>query len=243
MLPSFPGGTALTRLGVYDWEASDGLCGGSPHMHTASTEAYLVLAGTGQVETIRPAGHAVHDLAPGDLLWFSPGTIHRLINTDGLDLLVIMQNAGLPEAGDAVLTFPADIVGDRDNYARAALLPGPETGTINVGKAARARRDAAMAGYVRLKKAVLAGDASAVEEFHRDAVQLVKSRVPDWRALWSRTVAAEAVRTEEWLNALEEGDYCHLKRAAVARSRQAPVEGSFGMCGRLHTWEPGEMAG
>ena len=34
-----------------------------------------------------------------------------------------MQNAGLPEHGDAVLTFPPEILADPDAYARAATLP------------------------------------------------------------------------------------------------------------------------
>ena len=45
-----------------------------------------------------------------------------------------MQNAGLPEHGDAVLTFPPEILADRDAYARAATLP---SGGQPVGGGAR----------------------------------------------------------------------------------------------------------
>jgi mannose-6-phosphate isomerase-like protein (cupin superfamily) len=232
----FPGGVALTRLGVYDWEAADGVCGGSPHMHTASTEAYLVLSGTGRVETIRSSGYESHDLAPNDLLWFSPGTIHRIVNIGDLDILAIMQNGGLPEAGDAVLTFEADIVADPERYFRAAALAAtPPSGSLE--HAARTRRDAAMAGYQRLKDAALAGDFDAVEQFQRDAVRLVQSRVPGWQALWSGTIAPEAARTERWLADLAEGRFSHFKDAAVSRTAPANPERVFGMCGMLQKWD------
>lgn len=232
----FPGGVALTRLGVYDWEAADGVCGGSPHMHTASTEAYLVLSGTGRVETIRSSGYESHDLAANDLLWFSPGTIHRIVNTGDLDILAIMQNGGLPEAGDAVLTFEADIVADPERYARtAALAARPPSDSL--AEAARSRRDAAMAGYQRLKDAALSGDFHAVEQFHSDAVRLVQSRVPGWQELWSRTIAPEAARTEHWLADLAEGRFSHFKDAAVSRTAPAGPDRSFGMCGMLQKWD------
>ena len=239
----FPGAVALTRLGVYDWEAADGACGGSPHMHTASTEAYLVLAGTGRVETITAKGYESHDLADNDLLWFSPGTIHRLINTGGLDILVIMQNGGLPEAGDAVLTFEADIVADPVRYAQTAALDG---GSFNDGRgpasnpladAARTRRDAAMTGYQRLKEAALAGNIDAVEQFQRDAVRLVQSRVPGWQALWRERIAPEAARTEQWLADLAQGRFSHFQDAAVSRTAPAGEQRIFGMCGMLQKWD------
>ena len=122
-VPGFPGGTAVTGLRVYDWESGDGLCGGSPHLHTVSSEAYVVTAGTGEVHTISMAGVQVHSLAAGSLVWFSPGTVHRLVNTGGLSLNVIMSNAGLPEAGDAVLTCPHRILQEPELYAELAGLP------------------------------------------------------------------------------------------------------------------------
>ncbi|PTT62770.1 cupin domain-containing protein [Arthrobacter sp. HMWF013] len=240
---AFPGAVALTRLGVYDWEAADGVCGGSPHLHTASTEAYLVLGGTGRVETITASGYESHKLAPNDLLWFSPGTIHRIINTGNLDVLAIMQNGGLPEAGDAVLTFEADIVANPERYARTAALDGgPGRVSDSLADAARTRRDAALAGYHRLKEAAQAGDLAAVERFHRDAVRLVQSRVPGWQELWSEKIAPEAARTEQWLADLAEGKYSHFKDAAVSRTAPATPERVFGMCGMLQKWDSGGPA-
>jgi mannose-6-phosphate isomerase-like protein (cupin superfamily) len=238
-LPFFPGGTGLTRLAVYDWAAADGVCGGSPHLHTASTEAYLVIGGTGQVQTLSSDGYAAHDLTAGNLLWFSPGTVHRLINGGDLDLLVVMQNAGLPEAGDAVLTFSPDILADPEQYRRLATLPSPEEGADVVASAALERRDAALAGYAELRNDVERRGYAALEEFHKAAVNLVRSRVPAWRELWSEKVLAEVQTAEQWLADLEKGEGAHLARASVARANPRSAERLFGMCGRLQTWAPG----
>lgn len=123
----FPGGTSVSHLTVYDWPTTDGaglVGGGTPHLHTASAEGYVVLAGTGSVQTLGPDGYAEHPLAAGTLLWFEPGVVHRLVNDGGLEILVVMSNAGLPEAGDAIMTFPADVLADAERYREAATLPG-----------------------------------------------------------------------------------------------------------------------
>jgi mannose-6-phosphate isomerase-like protein (cupin superfamily) len=99
--PPLPGAVGVTHLRVYDTQAPDRLVGGSPHLHFACTEAYIVVAGRGAVQTLGAGGFAELPLEPGRLLWFTPGLIHRLINLDGqLEILVLMQNAGLPEAGE-----------------------------------------------------------------------------------------------------------------------------------------------
>ena len=101
-----PGGTSVSHVKVYDTVGPDGLAGGSPHLHTVCTEAYLVIAGEGMVQTLSGEGYAETPLVHGTIAWFSPGTVHRLVNLDGrLELYVLMSNAGLPEAGDMVLAF------------------------------------------------------------------------------------------------------------------------------------------
>ena len=118
----FPGGTAVSHLTVYDWRGPDGLHGGSPHVHLACTEGYVVVGGFGRVQTLSAAGFAETVLTPLTVAWFSPGVIHRLVNEQDLRIVVMMQNAGLPEAGDAVLTFPSHVLADPAAYARAASL-------------------------------------------------------------------------------------------------------------------------
>jgi mannose-6-phosphate isomerase-like protein (cupin superfamily) len=237
--PGFPGGTAVTGLRVYDWEAADGLCGGSPHVHTVSSEAYLVTAGTGRVDTISMAGAAEHPLALGSLLWFSPGTVHRLVNTGGLTLQVVMSNAGLPEAGDAVLTFPRHILADPVLYAGHAALPRG-AGQPAAAAAARRRRDLALEGYEELRTSVLREGPDALLEFHRLTAALVRPNVERWKQIWAANVRNHMETTEKALNDLEAGSAASMAAAAVMRAQQRPQEG-FGMCGHLTTWEDSRL--
>ncbi|QUX27507.1 cupin [Nocardiopsis akebiae] len=235
--PSPPGGIGLSRLRVYDWPAaqgSDGLCGGTPHMHLACAEAYAVVGGSGAVQTLTTDGFASTPLAEGDLVWFTPGTVHRLVNDGGLRIIVLMQNAGLPEAGDAVLTFPPDVLSDARAYAEAVSLDpaDPE-------RAARARRDLALSGFAELRHRLEAGDRSAMTDFHVSALRLVSARLPDWRTRFERGPAAEVSRTAAHLDALAGGDTAHLSSAAVYRGEPGPA---WGMCGRLDKFGEGGVS-
>ncbi|OAE03758.1 cupin [Arthrobacter sp. OY3WO11] len=238
-VPGFPGGTAVSRLRVYDWESADGLCGGSPHLHTVSSEAYVVTAGAGEVHTISMAGVQQHRLAAGSLVWFSPGTVHRLVNAGGLALNVIMSNAGLPEAGDAVLTFPRRILQDPALYAANAVLPR-DADESDVAGAARRRRDLALEGYAELHTSVLRDGTPALQEFHRAAARLVRPRIGHWKDLWSANVQSQVKETERALRDLADGSATTLAGAAVASAEERAGEG-FGMCGRLTTWEDARL--
>jgi mannose-6-phosphate isomerase-like protein (cupin superfamily) len=233
-VPGFPGGTAVTGLRVYDWEAADGLCGGSPHLHTVSAEAYLVTAGSGAVHTLTMAGAEEHVLEPGSLLWFSPGTVHRLVNPDGLTLTVIMSNAGLPEAGDSVLTFPRRILEDPELYAAAAALPAGAADSA-VAAAARRRRDLALEGYAELHTSVRRDGPAALTAFHHLAAALVRPKVAQWTKIWEDTVRRQVEATGQALADLAAGSAAPLSGSAVGTARQRPEEG-YGMCGRLTTW-------
>lgn len=237
--PLFPGGVAASRLRVYDWPDAEGVPGGSPHLHTASSEGYIVLSGSGEVHTLTSEGFAVTPLADGAMVWFSPGTVHRLVNHDRLELLVVMQNAGLPEAGDAVLTFPSGILDDVAAYRAAAALPDTHDEEA-LASAARARRDLALAGYAELLAAVeTEGPAAALAALHARAARLVRPRVAEWSALWEATVARETERTRAQLEALATADAGILRDARVARADAEPGE-RFGMCGRLRVWPRAE---
>ncbi|MFF4836503.1 cupin domain-containing protein [Streptomyces sp. NPDC001315] len=227
-----PGGVGLSQLSVYDWPAADGLCGGTPHMHLACSEAYVVTGGRGAVQTLTASGYAVTPLAPGTVAWFSPGTIHRLVNEDDLRITVLMQNSGLPEAGDAVLTLPAPYLTDPETYAAATTIPAdaPETERERI---ARARRDLALEGYRALRAAE---GPEALAAFHRAAGALVRPRIAEWRERWRCGAEAAAAATGEQLDRLERGDLSHLGGALV-RSEQPSEYGRFGMCGRLDVYE------
>lgn len=230
--PLFPGGVAVSDLKVYDWEAEDGCHGGTPHLHTASSEGYVVTGGSGEVHTVSTEGRGIHRLVPGEVVWFSPGTVHRLVNHGDLQLVVVMQNAGLPEAGDAVMVFPADVLDDPSAYAAAATLP-----VDGRAEAARARRDLATRGYLELLDDLEARGSVALTELHARAARLVQPKVAAWQELWTKTVDAETARTRGQLAALANCEPGFLGEAAVVRGEPTPGERGYGMCGRLQTWE------
>ncbi|WP_282695976.1 cupin domain-containing protein [Streptomyces sp. CC208A] len=217
-----PGGVGISELTVYDWEAADGLCGGTPHMHLVCSEAYVVIGGAGSVQTLTTSGFADTPLHPGDVVRFTPGTIHRLVNAGGLRLLVLMQNSGLPEAGDAVFTFPAPVLADAHAYRRAATLTGDHAA------AARRRRDLALEGFLALRE-------GGLREFHAAARRLKRDLLDAWRIRWRDGPLAAALATGRQLEALKAGDLSHLDQGAVSRLER-PERRSFGMCGRLHPY-------
>jgi len=231
--PALPGGIGLSGLSVYPWRAADGLCGGSPHLHLCCTEAYLVLSGRGRLQTLTAAGAGEHRLDPGDLVWFGPGTIHRAVDDGGLEVAVVMANSGLPEAGDAVLTFPPEHLADLDRYRRARDLTGPDGAPDE--QRARERRDLAVAGFTTIRTALLAGDRGPLERFHAAAAALVTPLLEDWRKVLCAGAGAAVERSADQIAALAAGDHRYLADAGVARAVRAP-EPSLGMCGYLSSY-------
>ncbi|MFC4036602.1 cupin domain-containing protein [Streptomyces polygonati] len=229
-IPLLPGGVGLSRLRVYPWPTEDALHGGTPHTHLACTECYYVLAGTGELHTLTADGLRRTPLAAGDAVWFTPGTIHRAVNLDHLDVLVVMQNDGLPEAGDAVMTFPPAQLADLDSYRAAASLgEGPPASRF---QRARIRRDLAISGFRDLVAQVEGGNGEALDTFYAAAAALVAPRLDDWERTRRTRAAAAAERTGREIAALRQGDIRHLREASVA-SLPAPAQDVLGMCGHL----------
>ena len=158
-----------------------------------------------------------------------------MVNGDGLRITVLMQNSGLPEAGDAVLTFPPR----RAGRPRARTRPpprsrpeGPET-----ERAARGRRDLAVEGYLPLRAALEDGDTGPLRAFHRVAARIVARQggrlagALAGRARWPpRSAPAQQ------LDALDAGDPSHLADAGAVR-RGPTRRGGYGMCGRRDEYE------
>jgi mannose-6-phosphate isomerase-like protein (cupin superfamily) len=236
---SFPGATGLTVLDVYDWVAPDGLRGGSAHVHLASAEGYLVLSGAGELQTLGTRGYAATPLRPGDCVWFTPGTIHRLVNEGGLRLAIVMQNAGLPEHGDAVLTFPPAILADQEAYARAAAVGEEPAGRV-LAERARRRASLAVEGYLALRDAVAAHGPGALEDFFAAALRLTATQVPDWRDRWRAGALATAGQTGTHLDEIAAIVPGHLADAGLWRIDSPmlvdPDTRGYGMCGRLTTY-------
>lgn len=221
---ALPGGIGVSHLRAYDWAAEDGVRGGSPHLHLACTEAYVVTGGHGAVQTLSVGGYVETPLEAGVIAWFAPGTVHRMVQGDGLRVTVLMQNSGLPEAGDAVFTFPTDVLADASAYAEAAALPKNE-------HAARRRRDLAIRGYLPLREALRDGDPEPLRAFHRAAVALVSPKIGDWVPRWEAGALKAAELTGAHLKALAVGDGRHLEHAGVRVATPSNPDG-FGMCGR-----------
>ena len=232
--PPFPGAIGVSHLRVYDSLAPDGLRGGTPHVHSVCTEAYAVLAGRGVVQTLGPGGFREVPLEPGAFVWFTPGTIHRLVNADGaLEILVVMQNAGLPEAGDMVITFPDEVLDDPDAYRRAHALPAGEETTVGSGEAARRRRDAGVEGFLRLRAALEREGRGALDRFYARVARLLAPRAAAWEELHARGARAVAEATGRQLEALARGEAPHLGEASVHRLPPPPPERRMGCCGTL----------
>jgi mannose-6-phosphate isomerase-like protein (cupin superfamily) len=225
----FPGGTAVTNLAVYDWTAPDGLTGGSAHVHLTCTEGYVVIGGRGRLQTLSADGFAETPLTEMTVAWFSPGVVHRLINDGGLQILVVMQNAGLPEAGDSVLSFPPDYLADPDAYRTAASLEG------DAAQAAQRRAQLAVQGFLELCDQVREHGPDALDAFYSSAAALVRDRVPGWRSTWSGGPLAAARRTGDQLDLLEQGSSEHLRHGRLT-VLAPPAERGYGMCGRLLTF-------
>jgi mannose-6-phosphate isomerase-like protein (cupin superfamily) len=230
MRDPLPGAVGVSKLSVYDTVTPDGLHGGTPHLHLCCTEAYVVTGGAGRVQTMSGQdGFQVHDLRPGAVLWFTPGTIHRLVNDGGLEITVLMSNTGLPEAGDAVLTFPLDIVRDPERYAEAAALPNGGAPGTDVTAAYR-RRDLAVQGFHELR------DNGTLTEFYEAAMKLKQPLLAGWRERWERGAREAAVRTGRQIDALAAGDPGHLRGSRVSGKPEPDERGRLGMCGLLNTY-------
>ncbi|MET9966163.1 cupin domain-containing protein [Streptomyces sp. NPDC006356] len=224
----------LSQLQVYPWPTADDEHGGSPHMHLACTECYVVVSGSGRLETLNHQGHTTTELHPGDVVWFTPGTIHRAVNDEDLRVIVVMQNSGLPEAGDAVMTFPPGYLSPETYPDAASLLdadgsPSPER--------ARARRDLAVEGFTELKRQWRRGNRSAYQEFCAAAVRLVQPRLDTWEKTVNDGALAAAHTALRQINALRRNDFDHLFEAEVSRIAQ-PHQQTLGMCGFLRAYHP-----
>lgn len=232
--PSLPGGIGVSRLSVYETSAPDGHIGGTPHVHLACAEGYYVLAGSGAVQTLNRRGYRETPLRAAAMVWFDPGTIHRLVNDGDLQILTLMSNSGLPEAGDAVMTFPPEQLRSRETYLEAATL----TGDVDARTAAAMRRrDLAIEGFEAIKRAWDTADPSGLDEFFAAAVRIVRSEIPAWRRRWERGAKRLADETGRALDSLEAGNATHLDGARINRLPAPTETGRHGMCGRLDVYD------
>jgi mannose-6-phosphate isomerase-like protein (cupin superfamily) len=236
---ALPGGIGVSHLMVYDTPAPDGLIGGSPHMHLACSEAYLVVNGEGSVQTLSSEGFREVPLRAGSLVWFTPGLIHRLINRDcKLEIFAVMENAGLPEHGDSVLTFPTKHLADEDCYSQFASLENAVSAIADSRETAKKRRDLAVEGFLSLRAELQNG--GSLQSFYRQAVRLRQSKESTWRELWQTGPLSTIQRTKTFLDKLQIGASDYLDQGRVYEFPLDPTreERKLGMCGTLRAYLP-----
>jgi mannose-6-phosphate isomerase-like protein (cupin superfamily) len=236
---AFPGAIGVTHLKVYDSPGPNGVAGGSPHMHFACSEAYLVIKGRGSVQTLSSAGFREIPLRAGSLVWFTPGLIHRLINEDArLEIFAVMENAGLPEHGDSVFTFPSKHLRDEDSYWQVASLESGGSFLADPREAARKRRDLAVEGFHILRVELEKG--GSLQVFYGQAVRLMRSKEPTWRGIWEAGAVQTVQRTGTFLDQLNVGASDYLDEGAVFEVPVDPdrEERRLGMCGTLRPYFP-----
>lgn len=221
-------GIGLTRLTVYDQRpAPDGLQSGTPHVHAVTDEGYYVVSGTGKVEIhdVR-YGFRTIDLSPGRYVQFPPLTLHRLVNTDHLVILVVMGNAGLAEHGDARIYYGKDVDANPAEYDRLTGLAKAEglDGALN-------RRDEAIKAYapfVDLWKFDKVAYYVELERFVGLALQKAGPNKKDWAAVIEDGPGAWANRYRHRVK------YLPFNRDEMFPGFSFPGdEPTLGMCGLL----------
>ncbi len=149
-----------------------------------------------------------------------------------------MSNSGLPEAGDAVLTFPPAILADPDRYAAAADLPNGGAPGTDITTAYR-RRDLAVEGFHiaprRGRTRRPAGDApSSTPRPPRSSARCSTSGAPAGRTARSGPRSRPACTSTPWPAATR----ATWRTPASARCSEPAEEGRLGMCGLLNTYPP-----
>ena len=223
-----PGGTLLTKLSVYDTPASDGQRGGTPHVHLVCTELYFVLSGSGAVESIDRNGFSRVELTPHAAYVFTAGTLHRLINPNGdLELLIVMQNSGLPEQGDNIVTFPTEILEDPSRFSNSM-----QAATLSD---ALRRRDTGVEGFLELKHAFatsLDAGRTALDAFYKLCIARTQSQHQNWYARVTHGAFEDAQESLQKVIALTRGHLDHLHRTN-SELLPAPDSTQAGFCGHL----------
>lgn len=232
--PEFPGAVGISDLSAYPWPTADDEHGGSPHMHLTCAEAYVVIGGRGRLQTLNHSGPSVQTLDPGDVIWFTPGTIHRAINDGGLHVIVIMQNGGLPEAGDAVMTFPHEHMAP-ERYLAAASVRGADGRPSD--ERARARRDLAVGRLHRAAAPVETGQPLRTRRLPPSGDRARRVSPERMAKLVEQGAAATAAAALDHIDALGREDTTHLTEASVNRI-PALSETTLGMCGHLRAFDP-----
>lgn len=222
------GGIGLTVLRVYDQRPGpDGVTAGCAHVHALTGEAYFGIGGEGALELHDAAqGFRRVEIRRGSYVQFPPGTLHRSVSTDRLEVLAIMGNAGLAERGDARIYFGAEADSDPRRYeALRSLVDKGLDGALE-------RRDASARAYMQLM-ALWDDDRAA---YFAELERFIRRH--------HATIAANRATMEDVIRTgpLREAEHALEQLAALGASapgrgvgtwREPDTEPVFGMCGML----------
>ncbi len=230
-----PAGVGLTHIKVYDTLAPDGVVSGGAHIHLVCSEIYFILQGTGKIELLSIDGLETIDLVPNKAVFFRPGTFHRILNPNkDVELLAIMQNGGLPERGDFVMSFPAEILASPGNYNKALRAQTPAEATT--------RRDLSIKGFTELKAAFSRSKAegqTALRKFYSAARNLIAPKVDGFEWVLKVGAQTEVKRSLDACDFIKSGRVDYLENsyggghAALYPFGDPPTNG---MCGELHPY-------
>jgi hypothetical protein len=145
-----------------------------------------------------------------------------------------MQNGGLPERGDFVMSFPDDVLTNPPAYSQSVRAH-------SMADAMR-RRDLSLKGYLEIKAAFARSHEEGQESlrtFYRAARNLIAPKVDGFE--WVLKVGAQ---TEVKLS-LDACDFIRSGRTDYLESHNPPLHASIfplsepgkpGMCGELHPY-------
>ncbi|MEY5063161.1 MAG: hypothetical protein RLZZ112_1125 [Verrucomicrobiota bacterium] len=226
---SLVGGIGFSRVVVYTQQAApDGCHGGCPHMHAITEEAYYVTKGRGRVELHdEQHGFRTVRLEPGTYLDFQPRVLHRLVNEDGLELLAIMGNAGLAEAGDARIYFGREVDASPERYAELWSLPQ----RLSLAGALE-RRDHAVRAYMQLMALWRESRAEYEKElsrFVRKVLETAAQKKADFLPFVEAGPLAAGRRAQGRLEAVPTP-----AGAPLVRHQPEETLPGLGMCGQLY---------
>jgi mannose-6-phosphate isomerase-like protein (cupin superfamily) len=230
----FLAGIGLTHLRVYEHRpAPDGEQCGCAHVHAFTDEAYYVVSGRGAIDLHDlTQGFRRVELAPGDFVQFGPGTLHRSISTDKLEVLALMSNAGLAERGDARIYFGPMVDEVPDEYARLQALP-----RTHGLEGALLRRDASVRAYGPLMDRWATDRDAYFAELSRFVAmhaRLAGARAAEFESVVDAGPAESLRQTRARLRRHEPAVGSNPPASAV---RQADGESTLGMCGVLRQLE------
>ena len=160
------------------------------------------------------------------------------MNDGDLEIIIVMQNGGLPEAGDCVLSLPHSYLKDSTSIGRW------QTCLLRTRVANRSRRTRSAERICRWPVLSNYGPRveqegpQALDEFYRSAAALTHDQLEEWRELWHNGAERAVATTGDQLRALESVELAHLQDGALREANPRPGSPRPGMCGRITNFDP-----